>query len=207
MRMVDFLSYVGIPVFKPTGNLRRFLSDPYRVGYGALALAILGALYAITTYVGYRNGFGAVSQPFLNIPATNYYLWETCFGTPTFFVVAIVFAGVSRLIALPLRGQGSFENTFAVYCISIVLPMFITMWLPESALMILLPDLRSAPLGGFAFMPPWLDALRQMVGIIWPLVIAWAGIKHSEKLTSLKSVFVTVLAFIPAAILILVFIR
>ncbi len=207
MRMVDFLSYVGIPVFKPTGNLRRLLSDPYRVGYGALALAILGALYAITTYVGYRNGFGAVNQPFLNIPATDYYLWETWFGTPAFFVVAIVFAGVSRLFALPLCGQGSFENTFAIYCISIVLPMFITMWLPEATLMILLPGLRQSPLGGFAFMPPWLDALRQIVGTVWPLVITWAGIKHSEKLIGLPSVFVTVLAFIPAAILILVFIR
>jgi hypothetical protein len=207
MRMADFLSYVGIPAFKPTENLRRLLSDPYRVGYGALALAILGALYAITTYAGYQNGFGAVNQPFLNIPAKDYYLWETWFGTSVFFVVAIVFAGVSRLIALPLRGQGSFENTFAVYCISIVLPMFITMWLPESTLMILLPDLRSAPLGGFAFMPPWLDALRQIVGIVWPLVTTWTGIKHSEKLTGLPSVLVTVLAFIPTAILIFVFIR
>jgi hypothetical protein len=143
----------------------------------------------------------------LNIPSKDYYLWETWFGTPAFFVVAIVFAGASRLIALPLRGQGSFENTFAIYCISIVLPMFITMWLPEATLMILLPDKRLSPLGGFAFMPPWLDALRQIVGIVWPLVITWAGINHSEKLTGLTSLLVTVLAFIPAAILILVLIR
>jgi hypothetical protein len=34
----------------------------------------------------------------------------------------------------------------------------------------LLPDQRAQPLGGFAFLPVWLDAVRQILSFVWPLI-------------------------------------
>jgi hypothetical protein len=73
--------------------------------------------------------------------------------------------------------------------------------------MVLLPDQRTQPLGGATFLPPWLDAARQILSFVWPLIITWLGIKSAEQLSDWRSAIVTVGAFIPTAALVLVFIR
>lgn len=207
MNLKNFFTYLFIPLHKPNRNLPRLIADRFRVGYAVLALLLIGILYCVAVYIGYTHGFGAVTPPILNIPPQDYYLWETFFGIPVYFLVAIVFAGTARLIALALRGTGTFESLFAIYGVTSVLPMLILLWIPEATVMILASDQRAQPLGGFAFIPPWLDAARQILSFVWPLIITWLGIQHAEQLSGWRSAIVTVCAFVPTASLILVFIR
>jgi hypothetical protein len=121
--------------------------------------------------------------------------------------VAVVFAGVARLVAADFHGQGSFESAFALYALSLVLPMLVTMWLPESLVMVFFPSQRSTPLGGFRFWPSWVDDLGQLAGVLWPLGITTYGIHLSEKILAAQSILVRLIAFIPAAAVILLLIR
>ena len=207
MNRRDCLTYLLIPLYRPKRNLPRLIADRHRVGYAVLALLLIGLLYTVIVYIGYTRGFGAVTPPVLNIAPADYYRWETLFGLPAYFIIAIVFAGTARLIAQGLHGNGSYESLFAIYAVTSVLPMLILLWIPEVTLMVLLPDQRAQPLGGATFLPLWLDAARQVLSFIWPLVITWLGIKYAEQLNGWRSAIVTVGAFIPTAVLILVFIR
>jgi hypothetical protein len=207
MNLKNFLAYLFIPLYRPNRNLTRLIADRHRVGYAVLALLLIGVLYTIIVYIGSTRGFGAVTPSVLNIAPEDYYRWETFFGLPVYFIIAIVFAGTARLIAHGLRGTGSYESLFAIYGVTSVLPMVILLWIPEAILMVLLPDQRTQPLGGATFLPLWLDAARQILSFVWPLIITWLGIKSAEQLGGWRSAIVTVGAFIPTAILILVFIR
>ena len=201
------LLYVLLPIYKPTRQISAFFNDKHKVGYAVLALFILGLLYTFTIVVGYLNGFGAAHSPWLAIPPEDYYLWESFFALPVYFVSVILFAGTARLLSMLFRGTGSFEHIFAIYAIALVFPTVITMWIPETTLIVFFPDQRLMPLGGFAVMPMWLDTLRQLVGGLWPVVIAVIGIRKSEHITWWQSGFVTFCAAIPTVIFILVFIR
>lgn len=163
--------------------------------------------YTITVYIGYRNGFGAVLEPFINIPASDYYFWQTFYTIPIFFIMAIIFAGTSRLLARLFKGAGTFENIFSIFCVSFTFPMFLTLWIPESLLIIFFPDQRLYELGGFKVIPLWLDYTRQIIGIVWPLVVIIIGISIIEKIKWYHSLVITILAFIPTAILMILFIR
>ena len=207
MNVRDFFSYLLIPIYKPKQGLCRLLTDRLALGYALLSLLLMGVLYTIAVYIGYRNGFGAVLTPFLSISAEEYYLWETFFVVPAFFVFTIVFAGTARLLAVPFKGAGRFENNFAIYSIATVLPTLLLFWLPEASIMILFPDDRATPLGGFAMLPPMVDAIRQIVAALWPLVITALGIRISEKVSFGAAGVITVIAFIPTAVLMITFIR
>lgn len=203
----QLIKYLFSVVFIPNRSLPHLFRDRNRVVYALVALLALGILYTLTVFVGYKNGFGAVMTPALNIPADQYYLWQTFFALPIFFVIYVVSAGAARLVSFSFKGSGSFEDLFSLYSLAMCLPMFITMWIPETLLIVFFPGHRLEPLGGFAVFPVWVDVLRQIIGIIWPLVIIVIGIKESEKLNWLVSGIVALVAFVPAAVLMLVFIR
>jgi hypothetical protein len=74
-------------------------------------------------------------------------------------------------------------------------------------LIFFLPQMRLVPLGGFKLFPIWVDISRQLVGILWPLCITVLGIIRSEGLTWVQSTFVTLIAFLPTAVLMMLFIR
>lgn len=161
----------------------------------------------ITVVVGYARGFGAITPPLLAIPAEKYYFYEAFFQIPVFFAAAVLFAGVVRLLARTMNGVGTFEDTFAFFCLTLTLPMFILLWVPESTLIIFFPEKRLQPLGGFDMFPYWVDIVRQLASIIWPLVITALGVARIEHVSLVKSAFLAFVAFIPVAFLLAIFIR
>lgn len=207
MRLSKLLSYIVELVYQPRAALADLVGDPAVAAYGVVGLTLLGLLYAFTTYVGYRRGFGAVATPWLNIAPERYYLYETFFGTPVFLVVAVVFAGVARLVAEALGGSGSFEQLVGVYCLTSVAPMFLTLWVPETTLIVLFPDSRAKPLGGFGKLPTWIDVARQLVSIGWPLVLIVIGVSLAEGLPTGAAAVTALAGTVPSVALMLVFIR
>jgi hypothetical protein len=205
--MKNFIEYFLLPLVRPGERLRRLSEDNRKVAYGFVVYLILGLLYTFTVLVGYLNGFGAVSEPLLKIPAEKYYLYQTFFQIPFFIVAAVVFAGMARLASVALKGQGSFESIFAVSAVGMTLPMFVTLWIPETALLVFFPDERLTTLGGFAVIPVWLDYLRMIAGAVWMLVIIVWGVMICEKVSLWKAILISLCGGLPMGLLMAVFIR
>ena len=202
--MKDFFT---VSVLKPKSTYTRIFANPHKVGISSLLLFVLGICYTFTVIVGYKNGFGAVVTPMLNIPPEKYYFYEAFFGIPVFFMIAVVFGGVTRLLSVIFKGEGSFENNFSVYCTSSIIPTLITMWLPETLLIVFFPDMRAQPLGGFEVLPIWADAVRQIAGVVWPMIVSIIGLSVSEKISYWKSTLISVIAFVICAGIMVIIIR
>jgi hypothetical protein len=187
--------------------MRELVRDGRKVGYGLAIYVLLGLLYTVTVAVGYLNGFGAVTEPWLRITAEDYYVYQAFFQIPFFIVAAVVFAGLARLAAGALRGRGSFESLFAVCAVGMTLPMLVTLWIPETALLVFFPDERLTPLGGFAVIPVWLDNLRMGVGAVWMLATIVRGIAVAESVSLWKAVVIAACGGVPMGVLMAVFIR
>ncbi len=207
MPIRTWFRYALLPLIHPHRRLEELLEDKHHLAYSASMILAIGVLYTITVAVGYRNGFGAAVTPWLNIPASEYYFWEQFFVIPVFFLGVIVFAGTARLLAARLGGSGTFELDISLYSAALVLPTLLTMWLPETLLIVFFPDARLTPLGGFAVIPPWLDAVRQIGGALWTMIIAGMGLCRAEQLGWLKAVLIMLLAMIPTVMMTLVFVR
>jgi hypothetical protein len=201
------VKYFFIPVFKPKQNIINLLEDKHKIAYSFITFLFLGCIYTITVYIGYQKGFGAVQEPFLKIPAEDYYFWQMFYQIPLFIIIAILFAGTVRLTSLIFKGEGTFEDIFAICCVSLTFPMFLLMWVPESILVFFFDDQRLTPLGGFKIYPMWFDYLRLLAGIIWPIVVIIRGIIISEKLHWLSSTIITLIASIPLTAFMIIFVR
>jgi hypothetical protein len=205
--MARLIEYFLLPLIKPVERMRRLVEDDRKVAYGFIIYVILGLLYTVTVTIGYLNGFGAVTKPLINIPEEKYYLYQAFFQVPFFIVAAVVFAGVARLASTALKGRGSFESLFAIGAVGMTLPMFVTLWIPETMLLVFFPDKRLTPLGGFAVIPVWLDNLRMAAGAVWMLVIIIRGIMICERISLWKAIVISVCGGIPMGMLMAIFIR
>ena len=69
---------------------------------------------------------------------------------------------LSRLV----NGRGSFEDTFVVVSLTFCFPVFLTVWVFETPLLVFFPKWRRTELGGLGVIPAWLDTGRQIVGVL-----------------------------------------
>lgn len=199
--------FIIVSFYKPFVTYSLLFQHQKKVAFSFLLILILGILYTFTVVMGYNNGFGAVVTPFLSIQPEKYYFYQAFFCIPIFFIIAIIFAGTSRLLSFAIGGKGIFEDNFVIYCTASLVPTIITMWVPETVLIVFFPDLRAAPLGGFNMIPAWLDIARQIIGVVWPMIISIIGINVSEKVGVLKSIVVSTASFIVCASIMIIFIR
>ncbi len=193
--------------FRPARTAEALCRDQSKFGLALGAWFLLGSMYTATVLAGWLHGFGAVMQPWLPIPAERYYLWETFFTLPAFLAILVTAAAVMHLAARRLGGTGAFQDTFAAVAVGSVFPTFLLMWLPETAVMVLLPDLRSEPLGGFSFLPGWADAARQLAVPLWTAAIWARALARVQSLTPTRSAMAAAAGLIPAAAVALAVIR
>jgi hypothetical protein len=198
MNMKSWLRYLLIPAYKPSSGIQELVGEKRKLAYGLSIYLFLGILYEVAVYVAYSKGVAPAVAPFLVIPVKDYYLWQLFYQVPFFLLINILFAGIARLLSLAFGGRGSFEDLLCVVCAANTFPMFVTMWLPEML--------------GFLFFPgrylfPAIDTVRQILGILWPIVIAGIGVARVEKIGTPKGVIISFLTFIPLAMLMVVFIR
>jgi hypothetical protein len=145
------------------------------------------------------KGLGANVDPFIKIPANEYYYWQRFYQIPFFFITSIIFAGIVRLLSIIFSGKGNYEDLFCMFAIAQTFPMFITMWIPETIYFVFF--------GKATVMPIWFDVSRQIIGILWPLIIMITGITVIEKIKWYYSTIAALIASIPAVLLMIIFIR
>ena len=124
-----------------------------------------------------------------------------------FLLTGVVFSGTARLLAAAFGGSGKFERIFALNCVAMTLPMFLTMWLPETVLFLISNYAQEIQSFRENLLINLIHTTRQLVGILWPMVIIVIGITISEKIKWYAATVVTVLAMLPTAALMVIFIR
>ena len=204
MKLSDLLRYFFIPVYKPKLTTRAMLLDKSKVAYSIIVIFFLRTIYTITAIVGHTKGYSAYEEPLLDyLPAIT---GKHFVKSPLFLLIAVIFAGICRLMSLAFRGKGNFEDAFAICCIALTLPTFIMMWLPESLFIFFFSDKRVTISGGFTLLPLWLDYLRQGIGIAWPLIIITMGMSMAEEIKWYWALMATVVAAIPFTALLMAFV-
>ena len=159
----------------------------------------LGVVYTFSVQLAYSRGIGAQVEPFVTIPAAEYYFYQRFWQVPFFLLTSVLFSGVARLVAIPLAGQGRFEDVLCVSWVAQTLPMFLTMWLPETLMFVFLP--------GTPIRPLWLDVARQVAGIAWAIVVMVMGVGQVERLYWPRSLVVVLAGAIPMTVLTVIFVR
>jgi hypothetical protein len=197
--MRDLLSFFLLPLVRPRATLARLLAHPHRLGLSLLVFLFLGVIYTASVQLAYSRGLGAQVEPFLKIPAADYYAYQRFFQLPFFLLTSVLFAGVARLVAVPLGGQGRFEDLLCVAWVAQTLPMFLTMWLPETILFGCFP--------GTPIRPVWLDVARQVAGIGWPVAIMVVGIAQAERFPWPRALLAVLAGAVPMTALMVIFVR
>ena len=191
--------YFFLPIYRPEEGILSLSSEKNKVLYAVLIFLFLGIIYTISVQIAYTKGLGASVNPFIKIPAEDYYYWQRFYQIPFFFTTSIVFAGIVRLLSVPLKGEGSFEDHFCLFAVAQTFPMFITMWIPETIYFVFHEQTSVVPL--------WVDIVRQIIGILWALIIMVAGVSIIEKMKWYVSMFIVLLSAIPVIGLMVIFIR
>ena len=197
--MNDLLSFFLLPLIRPRVTLTRLLAHEHRLGLSLVVFLFLCVIYTFSVQLAYSRGIGAQIEPFVTIPAAEYYFYQRFWQIPFFLLTSVLFAGVARLAAIPLGGHGRFEDLLCVGLVAQTLPMFLTMWLPETFMFVFLP--------GTPIHPFWLDVTRQLAGIVWAMVIMTMGISQAERLSWPRSVVVVLAGAIPMTALMVIFVR
>jgi hypothetical protein len=203
-QLVDYIIRIAL---RPGTTAKALLEDKSPLSYGVGATLLIGIMYTITVFFGYINGFGAVVEPWLPIPAENYYFWELFFVIPVYFTSFITASGTMQLLALGFGGSGTFEDTFTIVALGSILPTLGFMWLPETAMMALFPELRAQSLGGFAGIPMWLDIVRQLLVPVWTTVIYVIAMRRIHSVSGAISTIIVLLGMVPSVVITLVFVR
>lgn len=197
---MDFIRFFLLPANKPKEGIAKLIENKRKLSYSILIFLFLGIIYTFSVQAALMRGFGAQVEPFIKMPADEYYYWQRFFQIPFFFITSIIFAGTVRLLSIPFGGKGSYENHFALFCVSQTLPMFITMWLPETIFF-------------FAFTKEtfsvniFIDIARQVLGIVWSLAIMVLGVSIIERIKWYWAILIVLISSIPITLLMVIFIR
>ena len=106
--------YVRVLV-APRATFDALVRSPDRVAFGFGCVGITAALYtAIYVLLARGGGYPSSFDPWLAIPAADYYRYDIAFAAPCIFVGWILCSGVVHLASRAAGGRGSFEDTIAV---------------------------------------------------------------------------------------------
>jgi hypothetical protein len=199
--MRAFASYYLGTILRPRRTFDALMTDPRRLTYGALAVALSAVLYSLV-YIFLTLGGGAPSSftPWLAIPKDVYYFYNRFFLAPSIFLGWILAAGVAHLLSKPFGGRGAFEDTLSAlgFGISVACLPALLHDLPDSFLgAIGVLDLRAYEV---ALNSPtiWRTILLTLYTLyaIWFLVLFPKGVGAAQRIGRGPALLVGVVAFV-----------
>jgi hypothetical protein len=209
--MNKFWAYLCGTVIKPRNAFTHLLADPRQLVYGGKAVLLIGVLYTLTV-IGLAIARVPVAvQPWIAIPAENYYFWEIFFGMPVFVMGWILAAGLVQLLSKCFKGSGTFEGTFAVLGFVMTVPMFV-MWIVETLLtvFILIGVMSHTQWGEMTAHPGFWQIFGigyQLVALAWYLVLAPIAVAVTQKLHWWQAAIVGTLTVVIVGFVMVIFIR
>jgi hypothetical protein len=207
MSIIETLRYVARIAVRPSHTTEDLINDPHRLRHGITSWLIISFIYGLVAFIGGLNGLGAVVEPWLPISSGRYYLWMGPLTPLIYIVNFLILAGIIQLLSKLVNGRGSFEDTFTVVSLTFFFPVFLTMWVFETPVLVFFPGWRRTALGGLGYIPEWLDTGRQIVGVLWIFASLVTAVSRVQGIALWKSAIIIVLAAIPAWAIMLTYLR
>ncbi len=162
----------------------------------------LGVLYSLTVAALQAGGAEPVVKPALPIARHRYYFWLTFLTIPTFAAIWLAWSQTAHAAARALGGRGTVEDTRTALGVALALPIFITMWVPETVMALVLVTGRSS----WAGMRSWgergfglrFHLLRQVLGGLWMLALATVAMRQVHGLSWPKAALAAGAGMAPA---------
>jgi hypothetical protein len=161
---------------------------------GGSAVA-LGLLYSLTVHLLQAGGAEPVVKPSLPIRRERYYAWLRFLTLPTFLAMWLSFSRIAQRTARALGGRGHDADTRALSGVALSLPVFITMWVPETIMALLL--VRKVV--SWNAMRDWgnrgpglaFHNTRQIAGVLWMLALGAIALREVNGLSWPRAVLAT----------------
>ena len=193
----QFASYAWGTLVHPNATFEKLLAEAKPIAYGGFSILLVGALYTLTTGIGYMNGFGAYTIPFLPVSPEDYYFYQIFFTIIVFGLCALIFAAVVQFFSVFVGGKGTFENVVAVAGFSLYMTIVPFMWIPETIMFV--GNLHSplSPLIGTIGLHPALDLFGRQGGtVLWQLIVTIIGVKKVQQYSWLKAMVIGLVGMI-----------
>lgn len=195
----SFPRYYFNVIIRPRRTFDVLVTDPRRLRFGLLALAITAILYTFV-YVFLILGGGQPFKPWLAIPDDVYYRYNVFFAAPSMFLAWILAAGATQLLGHLVAGKGSFEDTLSVLGFGISIASWST----------LIHDLLTSFLGGVHIIDQreyehmlnsptlWRTILwiQFAIYLVWFLLLFAKGIGAAQRIRRSPAILMAVLAFL-----------
>ncbi|MDX2052807.1 MAG: hypothetical protein SFV15_10475 [Polyangiaceae bacterium] len=97
---------------RPARAMNALVQSRGAVRFGACSVAITGVTYSLVYFFLSQNGGRpTVFEPWLAIPAEDYYRYNLLFNLPSVLLAWVAATGFTHLAAQALGGKGTFETT------------------------------------------------------------------------------------------------
>jgi hypothetical protein len=173
--------------------------------WAALGWTLLFLLaYAITVLVYWLLGHQPVAKGWLTIPRERWYLVQTFTTVPVGLAGFLSCAGLMYFLCRAAGGRGSLEATFAVCAYAIIVPCVVFMLILE---MLFAPVAVALGMKRLPW-PEWVELLRVFVlPFAWIFALSALSVKRVHGTHAAAGLAFTVLALVPTAMTMAVFIR
>lgn len=192
----QFSVYAWGTLTHPGATFEKLLAEPKSIAYGSAAIFLIGVLYTLAQFLGYLNGFGPCSQPFLPIPIKEYYFYQTFFTIPVFWLTTLVFSSVVQFLSVFAGGKGRFEDCVAVFGFSLHITMIPLMLIPETIMFMFNLHLPGNELCGTTGLGPVADLIRMVGAALWPVIVTFIGLKKVQQYSWLKTLWIGLIGMI-----------
>ncbi len=166
------LEYLTGSIFRPLATFRRLSATPIAAALGWGITIAYGIMYAQTALLlGLRGIRPVYPHPLMPVPDEKFYLVQAGHTVPSSLVFIGAGYGVAYGMTRLLGAHPDAGALWAAYGSAMVLPTFVTMWVPETVWACTVKDSRSR------IMPEALDVARQIVGAVWAAALVAVAVQ------------------------------
>lgn len=198
------LHYFSGFIVNPGKVSEEIAEDESGLWAGLWWVIIFCVCYSGTALLLYLLGHAPTLQPFLIVPLERWYLVQTFTTLPIGLAAFLSYSGLAYLLGRWVKGEGSFDQTVASQAFTLHIPAFIFMWIPDT---FVIPILIAQGIHTLPW-PAWLESLRVFViPFTWMFIMSTIALSRIHRVAWWKSLIIVLVAFIPTAGIMAVFIR
>ncbi len=192
---------IGI-ILHPVITFKKILQHEKRLLYSLYTILLFGTGYTVAVIFAFISKHHSYGIPLiLKIPLDKYYLYESFFLLPVTICTWILLAGLIKLVSIPLKGNGSFEDTLSVLGFPFII-LFMFMLIPDAITDYILRNT-------IASSTYWnvINPIRLFLPTVWIMILHILAIREVQGIKGIKIFVVFIVAYIPYMALVMTYIR
>jgi hypothetical protein len=134
--MKRFFGFFFGTVFVPARAFTTLQTDRHALSKGLRAIVAVGVLFAVTSGMLAVGGALVAAPPLLTLSGENYYVYQTIFALPVFFMAWMLAGLFARAFGRWRHGHASLHGTLAALGFAFAIPA-LAAWIPQTVFAVL----------------------------------------------------------------------